>query len=66
MPEGLRRCGSPLCSVQFEPSGLKMEPKRYCSDQCKQEASILRRAALLLEGVSDQRVLEIVRGEKAL
>ena len=47
MAEGLRHCESPLCSVEFEPSGLKMEPKRFCSDQCKQEASLIRRVAAL-------------------
>ena len=47
MAEGLRRCESPLCSVAFESSGLKMEPKRFCSDRCKQEASLIRRVAAL-------------------
>ena len=47
MAEGLRHCESPLCSVEFEPSGLKMEPKRFCSDRCKQEASLIRRVAAL-------------------
>jgi hypothetical protein len=65
MTEGpiTQKCASPLCSVEFEPSGLKMKPKRFCCDQCKQEASILRRAAKLLEGLSDAEVLEILGKE---
>jgi len=47
MANGLRHCESLLCSVAFEPSGLKMEPKRFCSDRCKQEASLIRRVAAL-------------------
>ena len=64
MPEELRHCESPLCSVAFEPSGLKMEPKRFCCDRCKQEASLIRRVAGLLEGLTDERVIEIVRSVK--
>ena len=26
---------------------MKIEPKRFCSDQCKQEASLIRRVAAL-------------------
>lgn len=56
-----QRCESPLCSVEFEPSGLPMEPKRFCSDQCKQEASLIRRVAKLLEGYSDQEKLNALK-----
>jgi hypothetical protein len=44
-------CGSPLCDVRFEAGGPKVRPKRYCSPECRQRASILDRAAKLL-GVS--------------
>ena len=44
-----KRCESPLCTVEFQPSGLQMEPKRYCSTQCRQQASLIRRAAKLLQ-----------------
>jgi hypothetical protein len=57
-------CASPICSVRFEQTGLKIEPKRYCSDQCRQQASIIRRAAKLLEKVSDREALKILRGSK--
>jgi hypothetical protein len=30
-----------------------MSPKRFCCDQCKQQASLIRRVAKLLEGLSD-------------
>jgi hypothetical protein len=57
----LQRCENPLCSVEFPQAGLKIEPKRYCSPQCRQETSILRRAAILLADATDKRVLEILR-----
>jgi len=40
----LEKWFSPFCSVEFEPSGLEMEPKRYCCDGCKMD--ILRPAKL--------------------
>jgi hypothetical protein len=30
------RCASPLYSNSFEPSGMAMSPRRYCSDICRQ------------------------------
>jgi hypothetical protein len=41
-------CESPLCDVRFRQTGLKMEPRRFCSDKCKQQASLIRRVAALL------------------
>ena len=58
----LQRCENPLCSIEFPEGGLKIEPKRYCSPRCRQEASVIRRAAALLNVLSDAAVLKIVRG----
>jgi len=66
MADGLRQCESPLCSVEFEPSGLPVKPKRFCCDRCKQGASILRRATDLLKDLSDEKALAILRGQKEL
>jgi hypothetical protein len=41
-------CESPLCDVRFPQTGLKIEPRRFCSDKCKQQASLIRRVAVLL------------------
>jgi hypothetical protein len=54
-------CENPLCAVQFPQTGLAISPKRFCSGTCKQQASIIKRAARLLSGLSDSRVLEILR-----
>jgi hypothetical protein len=49
LPEGPEiACGNPLCSATFKPGGVATSPKRFCRDPCKQQASILRRAAALL------------------
>jgi hypothetical protein len=60
----LKVCESPLCGVSFPESGLACKPRRFCSDACGQQVSILRRAAVLLEGFSDDEVLRILRGVK--
>jgi hypothetical protein len=54
-------CENPLCDVRFQQTGLAISPKRFCCDECKQQASIIKRAARLLSGLSDSRVLEILR-----
>ena len=56
-----RVCESPFCSVRFEQSGMEISPKRFCSDACKMDAWALRRVRKLLEEVSDQTALEILR-----
>jgi hypothetical protein len=57
-------CENPLCDVSFPESGLACKPKRFCCDACGQQASLLRRAAVLLEGLSDDEALRILRGVK--
>jgi hypothetical protein len=54
-------CGNPLCSASFKPSGIAISPKRFCSDLCKQQASLLRRAAKLLEAFPNDQAIEILR-----
>jgi len=58
-------CGSPLCSVRFAPGGMPQSRKRFCSDRCLQEASLLRRAARLLKDMSDEKVLAVMRGQRS-
>jgi len=53
-------CENPLCDVSFPQTGLAMSPKRFCSNTCKQQASLIRRVAALLAGLPDSRVLEIL------
>jgi hypothetical protein len=61
-PEGSEiACGNPLCSTTFKPSGVANSPKRFCGDPCKQQASILRRAAKLLETLPDDQAIRILR-----
>ncbi len=66
MPAGSERvCANPICSVRFERSGLTIEPKRYCSDQCRQQASILKRAARLLRPLGKNKAWEILGESEA-
>ena len=56
-------CANPLCDSRFQQTGLPMKPRRFCCDTCKQQASLIRRVAVLLDGLPDARVIEIVRGK---
>ena len=64
-PEGSEiACGNPLCSNMFKIGGVANSPKRFCGDPCKQQASILLRAAALLIDLGKDRawsVLEKIR-----
>jgi hypothetical protein len=57
----LQVCENPLCTVEFPEGGLKIEPRRYCSPKCRQQASLIRRTAALLNALADAEVLKIVR-----
>ena len=59
------RCLNPVCGRPVEPIAegtWRRTPKRFCSDRCKNETSVLRRAAKLLDGLSQGRVRQILKG----
>src|SRR5262245_38366949 len=56
----LRGCESPLCSVRFPQTGLQIEPRRFCSGRCRQQASIIRRAAALLVPLGKEKTWELL------
>ena len=60
--EAVTVCASPVCSVSFRQTGMKIKPRRYCSDECKLDAWAFKRVADLLKDLSDDEVLRIVRG----
>ena len=41
-------CGNPTCNLAFEASGTAMQPRRFCSDRCRMDHWILRKAGALL------------------
>jgi hypothetical protein len=54
-------CENPVCANSFPQTGLAIEPRRHCSGECRQAASIIKRAAKLLAGLSDERAIQILR-----
>ena len=57
--------GERVCPQCLKPIAADAhEARRYCSDTCKQRASILHRAAELLMGLSDEKVIKILRQEQ--
>lgn len=56
------KCGNPVCGVSFEPSGMAISPKRFCSRRCRLDAWAIKRAAELLAKFSDAGLLSIMRG----
>jgi hypothetical protein len=55
-------CDNPLCDASFEQSGTVMQPRKFCCNDCRMNAWIIRRAAKLFESIPRLRVLEILRG----
>ena len=57
------RCCNPLCDSSIEPvrNGWRRTERLFCCDQCKQRGYILRRAAELLEKLSDDKAIEALR-----
>ncbi len=57
------RCLNPVCGKPVEPiseGAWRRTPRRFCSDRCKNETSVIKRAARLLAGLSQGRVTEIL------
>jgi hypothetical protein len=54
-------CESPLCDNRFPQTGLRIEPRRFCSDRCRQQASLIRRVGALLNDLPDEEVIRILR-----
>jgi hypothetical protein len=52
-------CESPLCDVRFPQTGLKMEPRRFCSDRCRQDTSLIRRVAALLVPLGKEKAWSV-------
>jgi len=53
-------CENPLCDVRFPQTGMAISPKRFCCDKCKQQASLIKRAAALLVPLGKERAWEII------
>jgi hypothetical protein len=56
-------CESPLCDNRFPQTGLRIEPRRFCSDRCRQQASLIRRVGALLNDLPDEEIIRILRGQ---
>ena len=64
MSEALLTCESPVCDARFEQTGMvRMEPRRFCNDQCRMDAWILKRAKSCWTGLPMMRP-RILRGVK--
>jgi hypothetical protein len=51
--------------VEFEQTGMAIEPRKFCSNECRMNAWIIKRAVKRLEGLSDEKALAILRGYSA-
>ena len=63
-------CDNPICKVEFTPTCLPWSSQSYCSDQCRQQASIIRRAVKILAENPEAHIPEldgyVLRRAKAL
>jgi hypothetical protein len=62
--EKLATCESPLCDVRFPQTGMKIRPRRFCSDQCKMDLWAIKRVQKLVEGLPDATVIEILKAHR--
>jgi hypothetical protein len=56
-------CQSPLCESRFEPlaeGDWRRTPRKFCSDGCKQQASLIRRVAALLEPLGKEKAWKVL------
>ena len=53
-------CENPLCDVRFLQTGMAISPRRFCCYKCKQQNSIIKRAAALLVPLGKERAWEII------
>ena len=49
-------CDSPLCSAYFHQSGTVMQPRRFCCNECRMNAWMIRKVAKLFEQTPRLRV----------
>jgi len=55
-------CDNPICRNEYEPTCQPWNTQSYCSDRCRCQASVIRRAGALLTGLSDDEALKALRG----
>ncbi len=55
-------CGNPTCILAFEASGTAMQPRRFCSDRCRLNHWILRKAGALLAPLGQAKAWAILKG----
>ena len=51
---------SPICLNGFKPSALSISPKKFGSPKCRQDASVIKRAAKLLMSSPEKTIIEIL------
>ena len=56
-----QRCQNPACNGPLSPKLKHAPQKLYCSTQCTQSASIIKRARELLRGLADDELLKVMR-----
>jgi hypothetical protein len=53
-------CASPICLKRFKPGGLRISPRKFCSARCRQNASVIKRAARLLVGAPEKVIIDVL------
>jgi len=55
----LKRCESPLCHKEFNPTCLPWQTQRYCSADCRQLCSLIKRVREKLEDLTDDEIVRV-------
>jgi hypothetical protein len=54
-------CANPLCHSEFDQTGTRMQPRRYCSDSCKFTAWLIKRMREITADMSDADTIKLIR-----
>jgi hypothetical protein len=58
----MKGCENPMCNVRFSPTSLPWLSQRYCSKECRQFGSLLKRVREKLKNLSDDEIVRVIRG----
>lgn len=55
-------CQNPICGVKLDLEGKPKRKRRFCSEECKINGWVLKRAGELLSSLPAERKLDILAG----
>jgi len=61
----MKACENPICCARYSPTSLPWLSQRYCSKECRQFSSLLKRVREKLKDLTDDEIVRVIRGGEA-